>query len=118
MTSIPETPSPDRQLRRAGTKVGKSIRGQFDCGGTFDRGTFDRRMFRKDEGGRSPVAVAAAGSFGTFGRSFTDSGPPALLVRPSLAKDPPLPPPPSRLERAVLDSEVEDSEIASNVYIR
>ncbi len=115
MTSKPDTPSPDRQLRRAGTKVGKSIRGQFDCGGTFDRGTFDRRMFRKDEGGRSPVAVAAAGSFGTFGRSFTDSGPPALLVRPSPAKDPP---PPSRLERAVLDSEVEDSEIASNVYIR
>jgi hypothetical protein len=73
-------------------------------------------MFRKDEGGRSPVAVVAAGSFGTFGRSFTDSGPPALLVRPSPAKDPPLPP--SRLERAVLDSEVEDSEIASNVYIR
>ncbi len=117
MTSLPDTPSPDRQLRRAGTKVGKSIRGQFDCGGTFDRGTFDRRMFRKDEGGRSPVAVVAAGSFGTFGRSFTDSGPPALLVRPSPAKEPPLPPP-SRLERAVLDSEVEDSEIASNVYIR
>ncbi len=117
MTSLPDTPSPDRQLRRAGTKVGKSIRGQFDCGGTFDRGTFDRRMYRKDEGGRSPVAVAAAGSFGTFGRSFTDSGPPALLVRPLTAKEPPLTPP-SRLERAVLDSEVEDSEIASNVYIR
>jgi len=94
--------------------VGKSIRGQFECGGTFGRGTFDRLMFREGEGGRPAGAVAAAGSFGTFGRSFADSGPPALLVRPSPAKEPP----PSRMERAVLDSDLEESEIASNVYIK
>ena len=95
--------------------MGKSIRGQFDYGGTFDRDTFQRGLSRHSEAVLS--VAAAAGSFGTFGRGaggrsgFADSGPPALLVRPSAAKE-------LRIERAVLDSDLEESEIASNAYIR
>jgi hypothetical protein len=99
--------------------VGRSIRGQFDCdGGTFDRAVVERGMFRDMSSGRPATLSTAVGSFGTFsgaGHSpgvYTDSGPPALLVRPSPAKESP------RLERGVLDSDVEESEIASNVYIR
>jgi hypothetical protein len=71
---------------------------------------------RRKEAG-TPTVVAAAGSFGTFARGLgrlgyaADSGPPALLVRPVVAKEP-------RIEKAVLDSDLEESEIMANAYIR
>jgi hypothetical protein len=107
-----EISSLNRQQRRSGSKVGKSIRGQFDYGGTFGRDTFQREILRRSDAVAS--TVAAAGSFGTFARGLgyaADSGPPALLVRPAAAKEP-------RIEKAVLDSDLEESEIMSNAYIR